>query len=213
MSMSTRSLLVPGLALATAGAVALTPIMVAPAPTAAPPAVALPTLHVENVQLTGIGRDIYNTITPYVQYGVDSAAYWVNFIPLIGPPIADQIDINYFALIQPAIAATVYYASDLVANIFAFPILTSNYVANLGYIGYNWASAQAQFFGLPPLPPIPGPPPLAATGPRSAAAGQAAAAAKPRGPRAAATARNAAALKAAGAAKTAKSPRSAAASR
>ncbi|MGV1006663.1 MAG: hypothetical protein ACOYEV_18275, partial [Candidatus Nanopelagicales bacterium] len=171
MSMSIRSLLVPGLALATAGAVALTPALVAPAAlTAAQPTVALPSVHIDEIQLAGIGRDIYDSITDFVQYSVSSAQYWVALVPYIGPPLADQIGINYFQLIQPVIANTVYYASDLVANIFAFPTLTVTYASWLGYTGYQWASAQAQFFGLPAFPPVPSPLPLAATGARSAAA-------------------------------------------
>lgn len=69
MSMSTRSLLVPGLALATAGAVALSPALVVPAAlTAAQPSVPLPSVHIEEIQLAGIGRDIYDSITTFVQY-------------------------------------------------------------------------------------------------------------------------------------------------
>ena len=218
MSISARSLLVPGLALATAGAVALGPALVAPsAPTVAQPAVHLPSVQIEDIQLTGIGRDIYNSIQPFVAYTVDSAAYWVGLVPFVGPPIAGQININY-DLIQWAVQSTVYYASDLVADIFAFPVLTANYAANLGWAGYQWVSAQQQFFGLPPLPPIPGPPPLAATGARSAAAvpRRAAASTKTRAPRAAAattrsTVRSAATAKAASAKKAARSARAAAA--
>lgn len=218
MSISARSLLVPGLALATAGAVALGPVPVAPsALTAAQPAVQLPSVHIEDVQLAGIGRDIYDSIQPFVQYTVDSAAYWAALVPFVGPGIADQININY-DLIQWAVQSTVYYASDLVANIFAFPVLTTNYAANLGWAGYQWVSAQQQFFGLPPLPPIPGPPPLAATGARSAASvpSRAAASTKSRTPRAAAattrsTVRSAATAKAASAKKAARSARAAAA--
>ena len=220
MSMSIRSLLVPGLALATAGAVAIAPALVAPAAlTAAQPAVALPSVHIEDIQLAGIGRDIYDSITDFVQYSVSSAQYWVALVPYIGPPLADQIGINYFQLIQPVIANTVYYASDLVANIFAFPTLTVTYASWLGYTGYQWASAQAQFFGLPAFLPVPPPPPLAAVpGARSAAAatGRAAAATGPRAPRAAAaqsraTVRSAATAKAAGTHKAARSARAAAA--
>ena len=219
MSISARSLFVPGLALATAGAVALGPAVVAPpALTPAQPAVQVPAVHIEDIQLAGIGRDIYNQIQPFVQYVVDSASYWVGLIPYIGPPIVDQININY-DLIQWAVQSTVYYASDLVANIFAFPVLTSNYAANLGWAGYQWASAQASFFGLPPLPPIPGPPPLAAVGVRSAASVTARSASASRAPRAAASSRGAARAaatvktsKAAGAHR-AKSARSAAAAK
>lgn len=215
MSISARSLFVPGLALATAGTLALVPAVVAPpALFAAPPAVQVPSVHIEDVQLAGIGRDIYDEITSFVQYSVSSAQYWVELIPYIGPPIADQIGINYFQGIQPLIANTVYYASDLVANIFAFPALTATYASWIGYTGYQWASAQAQFFGLPAFPPVPAPPPLAATGVRSAAAVTGRSVAKPRAPRAAATARStarsAATPKAAGAQKAVKSARAAA---
>ena len=191
MSITARSLFVPGLALATAGAVALGPAVVAPsALTAEKPIAALPAVHIEDVQLAGIGRDIYNSITEFVQYSVSSAQYWVSLIPYIGPPIADQIGINYFGLIQPLIANTVYYASDLVANIFAFPALTATYASWIGYTGYQWASQQASFFGLPPFPPVPAPPPLAATGARSAASVTARSTGKPRAPRAEAAARS-----------------------
>ncbi|HPX38411.1 MAG TPA: hypothetical protein PLE49_17130 [Mycobacterium sp.] len=215
--MSTRSLLVPGLALATAGAVALSPALVAPAAlTAAQPSVSLPSVHIEEIQLAGIGRDIYDSITTFVQYSVSSAQYWVGLVPFIGPPIADQIGINYFGLIQPVIANTVYVISDIISNPFNFVGYLATYGSWLGYTGYNWASQQASFFGLPPFPPVPAPPPLAATGARSAAAATGRAAASvtsraPRAPRAAATARSAATPKAAGAHKSARSARSAAA--
>ena len=194
MSISARSLFVPGLALATAGAVALGPAVVAPsALTAAQPSVALPAVHIEDVQLAGIGRDIYNEITQFVQYSVSSAQYWVALVPYIGPPLADQIGINYFGLIQPVIANTVYLASDIISNPFNIFGYAAIYGSQLGYIGYNWASDQAQFFGLPAFPPVPAPPPLAATGARSAASVTGRAAAKPRAPRAAAAARSTAA--------------------
>lgn len=163
MSGSVRSL-VPGIALAAAGVVALSPAVVAPSVTAgSQPVVQIPAVHVEEIALAGIGRDIYNSITNFVQYTVSSAQYWIGLVPVIGPPLADQLGINYFTLIQPVIASTVYVISDLIANPFAFVQLAANYGSNLFYAGYNWASEQAQFFGLPPFAPIPPPPPLAAT--------------------------------------------------
>lgn len=163
MSGSVRSL-VPGIALAAAGVVALSPAMVAPSVTAhSQPVVQIPAVHVEEIALAGIGRDIYNSITNFVQYTVSSAQYWIGLVPVIGPPLADQLGINYFTLIQPVIASTVYVISDLIANPFAFVQLAANYGSNLFYAGYNWASEQAQFFGFPPFAPIPPPPPLAAT--------------------------------------------------
>ena len=162
MSVSARSLLVPGMALATAGVVALSPTMVAPpAVTLAQPVVNVPTVQIQEIQLAGIGRDIYDSITTFVQYTVTSAQYWIALVPVIGPPIADQVGINYFGLIQPVIANTVYVISDIISNPFNIVGYGATYFSQLGYIGYNWASDQAQFFGLPPFPPIPAPPPLA----------------------------------------------------
>jgi hypothetical protein len=162
MSVSARSLLFPGMALATAGVVALSPTIVAPAVTLAPPAVDVPMVQIQDIQLAGIGRDIYNEITTFVQYTVSSAQYWIALVPVIGPPIADQVGINYFGLIQPVIANTVYVISDIISNPFNILGYATIYASQLGYIGYNWVSDQAEFFGLPPLPPIPAPLPLAA---------------------------------------------------
>ena len=173
MSVSARSFLIPGMALATAGALALTPAMTT-APMAAPalPAAAVPSIHIEEIQLAGIGREIYDSITNFVQYTVSSAEFWIDLIPIIGPPLADQLYINYFEGIQPLIAATVYVISDIIADPFNFLPLAVAYGENLFYTGYNWFSAQLQFFGLPGLAPIPVPPPLASVSPagRGAAA-------------------------------------------
>jgi hypothetical protein len=102
-------------------------------------------------------------------------------LPYIGPPIADQIVINYNGLIQPVIADTVYYLSDVIANPVNFFGLTGLYGSNLFYTGYEWVNSQALFFGLPPLPYLPPPRPLA-----SVASGAPAAARTPRAARAAA---------------------------
>lgn len=162
MSVSARSLLVPGMALATAGVLALSPAVVAPSPASlAAPLADVPMVQIADIQLAGIGRDIYDEITSFVQYTVSSAQYWIALVPVIGPPIADQVGINYFGLIQPVIANTVYVISDIIANPVNFLAYGATYVSQLGYIGYNWASDQAEFFGLPPFPPIPAPPPLA----------------------------------------------------
>lgn len=163
MSVSARSLLVPGVALATAGVVALGPTLAAPpALTPAQPSVQVPTVHVGDIALAGIGRDIYDSITAFVQYTVSSAQYWVGLIPVIGPPIAEQLGINYFWGIQPIVESTVYALSDIIANPLNTIAVLANYGANLSFTAYNWVSLQAQFFGLPGLPPIPAPPPLAA---------------------------------------------------
>ena len=173
MSVSARSFLIPGVALATAGAMALTPAMTT-APTSAPAlsAAAVPAIHIEEIQLAGIGREIYASPTNFVQYTVSSAEFWIDLLPLIGPPLADQLNINYFEGIQPLIAATVYFISDVIANPLNFLQLAVDYGSNVFYTGYNWVSAQLEFIGLPGLAPIPVPPPLASVSPagRGAAA-------------------------------------------
>lgn len=170
MSVSARPLLVPAIVLATAGAVALSPALV-PAP-AAPASV-----HIENVQLAGIGQDIYNSVTPYVQYAVGGVSYLVNFLPLVGAPTAAQININYFQGIQPVVAATVNYLAGVVQNPLNFIANTAAYGTALYDIAYNWVSAQAVWIGLPPLPPLPS---AAAVGRRAVSARAVAAATAPR---------------------------------
>ncbi|MCB1292210.1 MAG: hypothetical protein KDB45_11975 [Mycobacterium sp.] len=146
--MSSR--LAPGVALA----VALGPaVMAPPAPSGPLPSVVLPSVHVEDIQLAGIGQDIYYAITPYVQYAVGGVSYLINFIPPIGGPIAAQININYFQGVQPIVEATVNYLAAIVQDPFSFPAATSAYGQQLYGIGYNWVDAELQFFGLPPLPP------------------------------------------------------------
>ncbi len=169
MSVSVRPLLAPGVAMVTAGAIALAPAVVAPPSQIT----AAPTVHVENIALTGIGQDIYYAITPWVQYGVSLAQYGVSFVPFIGPPIADQIGINYFAGIQPVVEATVNYAAGVVHNPLAFFPITAAYGNTLFGIGYNYVSAQLSFFGLPPLPPIVAATRAAASPAKAAASGPA----------------------------------------
>jgi hypothetical protein len=123
-----------------------------------PPAItplAIPAVHIDDVQLAGIGQDIYTAITPTVQYVVGGGSYIVNFIPLIGGPIAAQININYFQGIQPVIEATVDALAGIVQNPFNVVTTLSIYGSALYDIGYNWVSAQLRFLGLNPLPLLP----------------------------------------------------------
>ena len=183
LSHPARPFLAP-VALATAGVLALTPAVIAPTEFQAPPKI-----QVTDVALTGIGQDIYYAITPVVQEAVGGVSYLVNFVPLIGGPIAAQININYFQGLQPVIEATVNYLAAVVQDPFNVINSTANYGSTLYDIGYNWVSAEAVFFGLPPLPPLPQ---SAAAGPRA----QRTAASRPtnpaRGAKAAHTARPAA---------------------
>ena len=152
MTLSVRSVLVPGAALALAGAVALSPAFVSP-PAISPPVI--PAVHIDDVQLAGIGQDIYFSITPVVQEIVGGGSYLVNFTPLIGGPLAAQININYFQGIQPVIEATVNALAGIVQDPFTIITTLSIYGSALYDIGYNWVSAQLQFLGLAPLPLLP----------------------------------------------------------
>jgi hypothetical protein len=177
MSMSIRSALVPAVAMATVGAVALSPVLVAPGQSVLP---AVPSIDVRtaDIELAGIGQDIYYSITPTVQYVVGGGSYLINFIPLIGGVIAAQININYFQGIQPVVEATVNYLAGVVQDPLNFGPTTAIYASTLYDIAYNWVSAELQWVGLNPLPPLPplpssalaGEPTPAPTAPRAAAA-------------------------------------------
>ena len=183
VSISMRSMLFPGVALVTVGAVALGPAFAAPPPMAAPAAAPIPAIYVADVALAGIGRDIYNSLSATVQGLVQWAEFAVGLIPFLGGGIRGQIDINYFGLIQPLIANTVYALSDIIADPLGILTTVGSYISNQVYVGYTWVTDQIAFFGLPPLlGPIPAPPPLASVGGST----DAPAAARTVGPRAAA---------------------------
>jgi len=177
-----RSMLFPGVALVTVGAVALGPAFVAP-PMAAAPAAPIPAVYVADIVLAGIGRDIYNSLSATVQGLVQWAEFAVGLIPFLGGGIRGQIDINYFGLIQPLIANTVYALSNIIADPLGILNTVGSYISNQVYVGYTWVTDQIAFFGLPPLlGPIPAPPRLASVGESATAP----VAARTLGPRAAA---------------------------
>ena len=170
VSVSIRAVLVPGVALATVGAVALAPTLVAPnAAAPARPPVAIPAVYIADIQLAGIGRDIYNSVSAVAQGLAQWAEWAVGIIPFVGSAIAAQINLNYADLIQPLIANTVYALSDIIANPLGLLTTAGSYVSNQIYTGYTWVASQIRFFGLPPiLGPIPAPPPLASSGTKAA---------------------------------------------
>ena len=183
VSVSMRSMLFPGVALVTVGAVALGPAFAAPPPMAAPAAAPIPAVYVADIALAGIGRDIYNSLSATVQGLVQWAEFAVGLIPFLGGGIRGQIDINYFGLIQPLIANTVYALSNIVADPLGLLTTVGSYISNQVYVGYTWVTDQIAFFGLPPLlGPIPAPPRLASVGESATAP----VAARTLGPRAAA---------------------------
>ena len=193
MSMSIRSALVPAVAMATVGAVALSPVLVAPGQSVLP---AVPSIDVRtaDIELAGIGQDIYYSITPTVQYVVGGGSYLINFVPLIGGVIAAQININYFQGIQPVVEATVNYLAGVVQDPLNFGPTTAIYASTLYDIAYNWVSAELQWVGLNPLPPLP-PLPSPASAGESAPGESAPAPTAPRAAAAAAVERTPAALR------------------
>ena len=84
MSMSIRSALVPAVAMATVGAAALSPVLVAAPGQSVLSAIPSIDVRTADVELAGIGQDIYYSITPTVQYVVGGGSYLINFVPLIG---------------------------------------------------------------------------------------------------------------------------------
>jgi hypothetical protein len=152
-------LLVPGIALATAGVVALGPAVVAP-PALSVAQPQIPVVQMHDVQLAGIGQDVYQAITAWVQYGVELVQYGASLIPFIGGPIAAQIDIIYFDTIQPAVQDTVNYLASVVQNPFNLIGETSQYLGQLYGLAYNFVASELAFFGFPFLPPLP---PIAAS--------------------------------------------------
>lgn len=169
VSVSMRSVLSPGVALVTVGAIALAPALTAPPAPSVAPIVQIPAVYVADIALAGIGRDIYDSLSATVQGLVQWAQFAVGIIPFLGGGIRAQIEINYFDLIQPLIANTVYALSDIVADPLGILTTVGAYISNQVYVGYSWVTDQIAFFGLPPiLGPIPKPSPLAAVATSSA---------------------------------------------
>jgi len=159
VSFSYRPLLVPAVALATAGVVALGPTVVTP-PALTVDRSAVPAVQMHDVQLAGIGQDIYQFVTEWVQYGVELVQYGASLIPFIGGAISDQIDIIYFDTIQPAVQDTVNYLASVVQNPFNLIGETTSYLNQLYGLAYDFVAAELAFFGFPILPPLP---PIAAS--------------------------------------------------
>jgi len=155
VSVSVRSLLIPAVAAVTAGAVALGPALIAPpAGTLSASTVQVPAVHIEDIQLAGIGQDLYYAIQPWVQYGVEWAQFATSWIP----GVSSQIGILYFQGLQPTVEATVNYLADVLHNPLNFFPITGAYFNTLVVTGYRFINAELAWLGLPYLPPLPRPP-------------------------------------------------------
>ena len=145
MNVSLRPLLVPAVAIAAAGAVAFGPTIVAPpALTVAQPVIAMPTVHVDDIQLAGFGVDLYYALNGWVQFGVQVAQdfFWWN------PGIATGIG-NFYAVLQPIVETTVNFLATLTQGPAAILGSLTTFVSNL--IGIDLSSLTG-LLGLASLP-------------------------------------------------------------
>ena len=110
MNMSIRPLMIHGVALAAAGAVALGPSVVAPsAMTPTRPAVDLPAVQVAEVQLASFAQDLYYALEGWVEFGVQVLQdffFW-------NPEISAQIGTLYTTL-QPIVERVVILVTNLI---------------------------------------------------------------------------------------------------
>ena len=154
MNVSSRSMLFPGVALAAVGAVAAGSILVAPPAMTLPLAeVHVPTVHIEDIQLAGLGQDIYAGINRWVVFGVQAVQGLLWWVPIIGAPIYSQIGVIYFDGIQPLVEVTVDGLASVVQNPLNLIGEITAYVGALSSTIYKFISAELSWLGLPGLPP------------------------------------------------------------
>ncbi|MGE2689803.1 hypothetical protein [Mycolicibacterium pulveris] len=190
MAVSVKSLLMSGISVVGAGAIAIAPVSAPPPETstsyyhAAPvrvvsdqfvellAAVQPISATAEPVTLNGAGDAIinaWNRALPWIDYVVELAAYAADFIPFgyfipIGYDISAQIDIFYFTLIRPVANS---FVVDLVAPVVSDPLNLDSYIDGLTTLGsvtwnslQNFAIAEFNFFFGRLIPPLPPIPPL-----------------------------------------------------
>jgi hypothetical protein len=154
VNVSSRSTLFPGVALAAVGAVAAGSIFVAPPAMTLPLAeVHVPTVHIEDIQLAGLGQDVYAGINRWVVFGVQAVQGLLWWVPIIGAPIYSQIGVIYFDGIQPLVEVTVDGLASVVQNPLNLIGEITAYVGALSSTIYKFISAELSWLGLPGLPP------------------------------------------------------------
>jgi hypothetical protein len=136
------------------------PAIVPDAPTAGAPGLAVAAAPVPLNAASDAIVNAWNTVLPWIDYGVDLTDYVLGFIPglyLIG----DQVSIVYYSLVRPVANS---FVVNLVAPVVNDPLnintwvnglatlgtVTVNSLINLGINEFNY------FFGwlVPPIPPI-----------------------------------------------------------
>ena len=154
VSVSNRSMLLPGIAAATVGALVLSPVLIAPPPAiSARVEVKVPVVHIEDIQLAGIGQDIYAGINRWVVFGVQAVQGLLWWVPIVGAPIYSQLGVIYFKGIQPLVESTVDALASVVQNPLNLIGDITAYVSALSSTVYTFISAEVSWLGLPGLPP------------------------------------------------------------
>jgi hypothetical protein len=136
-----------------------------PAPTttsaAATPAAATPAAATTvTFGLPGLQNAIingYNTIMPWVDWGVEVAQWAVGWVPWVGWVGADQIGLFYFDLIRPIITSAVYNTAYVIGGSVGFFPAIGNFINDTGNAinGFIHAEINWALSFLPPLPPLP----------------------------------------------------------
>ncbi|MDQ2635437.1 MAG: hypothetical protein M3Y83_01000 [Actinomycetota bacterium] len=181
MAVSVRSLLMSGVSVVGATAIAIAPVQ-APPPEITTHSNVAPVRVVSDefvqllaavqpaaapgdpVTLNGAGEAVinaWNRALPWIDYWVELAAYVVDFLPF-GFDLSAQIDMFYFTLIRPIANS---FVVDLVAPVVSDPLNLDSYTTGLRALGsVTWNSLQNFaiqefnfFFGwlIPPIPPLP----------------------------------------------------------
>lgn len=125
---------------------------------AATPAAATPTAV--SFGLPGVQNAIidgYNTVMPWVDWGVEVAQWAVGWVPWVGWVGADQIGIFYFDLIRPLITSAVYNTAYVIGGSVGFFPAIGNFINDTGNAinGFVHAEINWALGFLPPLPPLP----------------------------------------------------------
>ncbi|MEZ0051682.1 hypothetical protein ABIA30_002690 [Mycobacterium sp. MAA66] len=99
----------------------------------------------------------YNTILPWINWGVSTAQWAVGWVPWVGWVASDQIGIFYYSLISPMITSGVYNTAYVIGGTIGLGAGISNFINDTGNAirGFVQAEVNWALSFLPPLPPLP----------------------------------------------------------